>query len=104
MVKSVMLEGVSIWAFCVSLYTNPLFVAQVKGLENSMLKTYERRGEVGPAEASGAECTLLQDAALFQLSPFQKVEWSQGSISLAFLLSLSQQPLPPQSLSSQSRE
>lgn len=89
MVKTVVLVGFSVWAFCISLYIKPLFVAQVKDLENNMLKTCYGRGEVGPAEASGADCTFLQDAELFQLSLFQKVEWSQGSVMLAFLLSLS---------------
>lgn len=69
-----------------------------------MLKRRTGRGEIGPVEANGAECTFLQDAKLFQLSLFQKAEWSQGSITLAFLLPLSQQPLLPQSLSSQRRE
>lgn len=96
----------SVWAYRISLLTNSLFVpqAQVKGLENSVLKRCWGRGEVGPAEASGTECMFLQDTELFQLSPFQKVEWSRGRIMLAFLLFLSQQTLLPKSLLSQSRE
>lgn len=96
----------SVWAYCISLFTNSLFVPQthVLGLENSTLKIRKGRGEIGPVESNGAECTFLQDAKLFQLSLFQKAEWSQGSITLAFLLSFSQQPLLPQNLSSQRRE
>lgn len=30
-------KGTSVWPFCISLFTKPFFVAQVKGLENSTL-------------------------------------------------------------------